>query len=331
MRGAAESSAPPLLACFAATQSTFGTIGCGIANGMVCCALALHDMFILESSRQEECYSQCARTRLWSDPDRLWCNPPSFCCGPPLVLRALHTVDSCSPVIALPCAFVPGSAHPSRTRRTAPHPHRAARSTAAAPAAVAPHCTMPLVGGSLSTYAPAFSNDDKLLCVPCGAAVKLFSVRTGEAVGVLAGADNAAAAATAPAAEASAAGSAASVRADGSHAGHTRTVTAVMPHPSNRVQLYTASLDGTVKLWDLYDQVRTRRHNAPEMPLLFECAGVVSRSHCTLVAFLLCSAELYRDVSDPHRRRREVRSSPDSHHGQGRGRSALLARGSIPP
>lgn len=132
------------------------------------------------------------------------------------------------------------------------HPLRSPPSSAASPA-------MPLVGGSLSSYAPAFSNDDKLLCVPCGTAVKLFSVRTGEAVGVLAGAEPAAASgAVAAAAESTAASSAAAaaVRADGSHAGHTRTVTAVMPHPSNRVQLYTASLDGTVKLWDLYDQVR---------------------------------------------------------------------------
>ena len=124
-----------------------------------------------------------------------------------------------------------------------------------------------LVGGSLSTYAPAFSNDDKLLCVPCGAAVKLYSVRTGEQVGLLAGASDSAVAAAASSASPAAAADTTSVRADGSHAGHTRTITGVMPHPTNRVQLYTASLDGSVKLWDLYDQVRSaavQRHRGAE-------------------------------------------------------------------
>ena len=99
-----------------------------------------------------------------------------------------------------------------------------------------------LVGGSLASYPPCFSGDDKLLCVPCESSVKLFSTATGEQVGCLAGLPI---------------GSDPDLKRkneDGSLAGHTRTVTCVMAHPSNRVQVYTASLDGTMKLWDLYDQ-----------------------------------------------------------------------------
>lgn len=100
-----------------------------------------------------------------------------------------------------------------------------------------------LVAGSLTSYAPCFSGDDKLLCVPCASSVKLYSVSTGEQVGCL---------------QSSPIGSDPdsnlAANHDGSLAGHTRTVTCVIAHPSNRVQVYTASLDGTMKLWDLYDQ-----------------------------------------------------------------------------
>jgi len=121
-----------------------------------------------------------------------------------------------------------------------------------------------LVGGSVCTYASCFSNDDKLLCLPCGNSVKLISARTGNQVGLLPGQDEGEDemqltaqmddGSQAASSIKSNAASPSALRSLPSHAGHRGLVTTVFPHPTNRVQLYTASLDGTIKLWDLYDQ-----------------------------------------------------------------------------
>lgn len=77
------------------------------------------------------------------------------------------------------------------------------------------------VGGNISRYKAVFSLDNKLFFCCVLKTVKMYSVATGENVGSL--------------------------------EGHTSTVVGVVPNPSNHLQVYSASHDGTVKLWDFYE------------------------------------------------------------------------------
>ncbi len=77
------------------------------------------------------------------------------------------------------------------------------------------------VAGNLSLFPLLFSADGKLLFCCVANAVKIFSVKTGEQVVAL--------------------------------MGHSDTVTGVVMNPSNPLQVITASLDGTMRIWDYYD------------------------------------------------------------------------------
>lgn len=43
--------------------------------------------------------------------------------------------------------------------------------------------------------------------------------------------------------------------------GHTNKITRVILNPKNHLQLYTASLDGTIKLWDYNDDILLKTYN----------------------------------------------------------------------
>lgn len=43
--------------------------------------------------------------------------------------------------------------------------------------------------------------------------------------------------------------------------GHSNKVTRVILNPKNHLQLYTASLDGTIKLWDYNDDILLKTYN----------------------------------------------------------------------
>lgn len=76
-------------------------------------------------------------------------------------------------------------------------------------------------GGNLARYFSCFSPDGKILFLCVVSQVKMYSVASGEQVGVL--------------------------------RGHTAAVTGVMPNPKNSLQVYTASHDGSVRVWDFYE------------------------------------------------------------------------------
>ena len=73
----------------------------------------------------------------------------------------------------------------------------------------------------MTLYSCAFSLDLSLLFLPSASLVRVVSLRSGQCVQLL--------------------------------CGHTADVTAVMTNSRNRLQLYSASLDGTVRLWDLHN------------------------------------------------------------------------------
>lgn len=43
--------------------------------------------------------------------------------------------------------------------------------------------------------------------------------------------------------------------------GHRNKITRVILNPKNHLQLYTASLDGTIKLWDYNDDILLKTYN----------------------------------------------------------------------
>ncbi|GLI71536.1 hypothetical protein VaNZ11_016768 [Volvox africanus] len=82
-------------------------------------------------------------------------------------------------------------------------------------------------GGSLSRRPGTLSGDGKLLLCPCGQLVSIYSAVTGQRVGLL--------------------------------VGHTEEVTCVILDPENDNQVYTSSLDATVRLWDYRAGTELRR------------------------------------------------------------------------
>ncbi|KAJ3374548.1 WD repeat-containing protein 75 [Allomyces arbusculus] len=100
--------------------------------------------------------------------------------------------------------------------------------TADADSAAAPVLSLSkVVGGQLSAHPPLFTADSAhFLCI-ASSSIKLFSVRTGQQLRVLSPPDHAQ-----------------------SHQGN---VTALALSPKNPLQVYSASVDGTVRLWDIND------------------------------------------------------------------------------
>src|SRR5690242_13226055 len=84
------------------------------------------------------------------------------------------------------------------------------------------------IAGKLTQYPPVFSlPDGKFLFCPSVCAVHIVSTATAQQVGALRGQ-------------------------------HRELVTAIVPNRSNTFQLYSASLDGTVCLWDYLDGICLR-------------------------------------------------------------------------
>ena len=80
---------------------------------------------------------------------------------------------------------------------------------------------MALRGGLITSRPLCYAADGRHFYAPCGSDVRVYSARSGDHVATL--------------------------------RGHADAVTAVAVDPSNARQLYSASLDGTVKLWRLDD------------------------------------------------------------------------------
>jgi NET1-associated nuclear protein 1 (U3 small nucleolar RNA-associated protein 17) len=76
-------------------------------------------------------------------------------------------------------------------------------------------------GGNITKFPLTYSLDAKILFSCCSNVVKMFGALSCEHVGVL--------------------------------KGHTATVVGVCPNPSNRLQVFSASRDGTVRVWDMSD------------------------------------------------------------------------------
>ncbi|KAI8388924.1 WD40-repeat-containing domain protein [Radiomyces spectabilis] len=86
-----------------------------------------------------------------------------------------------------------------------------------------------VAGGKISEYPIVFTKDSKYFFSCVGSCIKVFSVATGAIVKVLS---------KSPAL-----------------GGHSRQITGIMLNPKNPLQLYSCSLDGTIKLWDFSDEV----------------------------------------------------------------------------
>ncbi|XP_065697099.1 WD repeat-containing protein 75 [Patagioenas fasciata] len=78
-------------------------------------------------------------------------------------------------------------------------------------------------GGRLSSARPVFSADAKYLLCASGDFVKIYSLGTGETLRLM--------------------------------GGHADVVTGVQLNPRNHMQLYSSSLDGSIKLWDFMDGI----------------------------------------------------------------------------
>jgi len=81
----------------------------------------------------------------------------------------------------------------------------------------------------LSDYPVVFTSDSNYFFSCNAKTIRILSVETGQVVRVLSS--------------------------SAEEGGHTDTVTSVMINPKNLLQLYSASLDGTIKLWDFNDAV----------------------------------------------------------------------------
>lgn len=84
----------------------------------------------------------------------------------------------------------------------------------------------------LSDYPVVFTTDSNYFFSCNAKTIRIISVETGQVVRILS----------------------ASVE----EGGHSNTVTCVMLNPKNSLQLYSASLDGTIKLWDFNDAILLR-------------------------------------------------------------------------
>lgn len=107
-------------------------------------------------------------------------------------------------------------------------------------------------GGSVSTHPPVFSLDERFLFCCAGQDIKVVSLNTGETVRLL--------------------------------QSHADTVTSLAVNPQNSLQLYSASINGTILLWDYNDGV------------------VLSVRHHVLSCFFLNGLFPFIDVQDecPH-------------------------------
>eukprot|EP00163_Fabomonas_tropica_P018473 TRINITY_DN3280_c0_g1_i2.p1 TRINITY_DN3280_c0_g1~~TRINITY_DN3280_c0_g1_i2.p1 ORF type:complete len:872 (-),score=171.87 TRINITY_DN3280_c0_g1_i2:83-2698(-) len=91
-------------------------------------------------------------------------------------------------------------------------------------------------GGVIARVPPVFSPDARLLFCASGHVVRVYAVATGALVRVL--------------------------------TGHVRDITNLVIHPRNPLQLYSSSLDGTIRLWDYSDAVLLKTFVVGE-PVLF--------------------------------------------------------------
>ncbi|KAF9173385.1 hypothetical protein BGX21_002483 [Mortierella sp. AD011] len=88
----------------------------------------------------------------------------------------------------------------------------------------------------LSDYPVVFTSDSNYFFSCNGKSIRILSVETGQVVRILS--------------------------ASSEEGGHSDTVTSVMLNPKNPLQLYSASLDGTIKLWDFNDAVLLQTYDA---------------------------------------------------------------------
>ncbi|XP_048834341.1 WD repeat-containing protein 75 [Brienomyrus brachyistius] len=107
-------------------------------------------------------------------------------------------------------------------------------------------------GGSSITFRKAvFTLDSKFLLCPSGDAIKVFSTSTEECVHVL--------------------------------QGHANLITGIVLNPSNHLQVYSCSLDGTVKLWDFTDGILIKTYVVG--PSIFSI--LVSKKHDGVVFLVM--------------------------------------------
>ncbi|KAH7107154.1 WD40 repeat-like protein [Auriculariales sp. MPI-PUGE-AT-0066] len=99
-----------------------------------------------------------------------------------------------------------------------------------------PHVT--LSEGTMNEHAPVFTPDAKYFFAIHGPSVMVYSSATGHIVSTLSAKTSSPSSSTA-----------------NQNPGHTKPVTGVNIHPSNPLQLITASLDGSIKIWDYIDAV----------------------------------------------------------------------------
>lgn len=64
--------------------------------------------------------------------------------------------------------------------------------------------------------------------------------------------------------------------------GHSAEITCVMLNPKNPLQLYTASLDGTIKLWDYNDNILLKTYNV-RSPIQFMVMSQVTPNDAYIV------------------------------------------------
>lgn len=88
----------------------------------------------------------------------------------------------------------------------------------------------------LSDYPVVYTSDSNYFFSCNGKSIRILSVETGQVVRILSS----------------------SVE----EGGHSDTVTCVLINPKNPLQLYSASLDGTIKLWDFNDAVLLQTFDA---------------------------------------------------------------------
>ncbi|KAI9307908.1 WD40-repeat-containing domain protein [Cunninghamella echinulata] len=94
------------------------------------------------------------------------------------------------------------------------------------------------IGGDMSQCPVEFTKDSKYFFSGVGSTIKIYSIQTGSVVKVL----------SKPSVEGA----------------HQDKVTMVLLNPKNHLQLLSASLDGTIKLWDYNDEVLLKTYNVNE-------------------------------------------------------------------
>ncbi|KAG1472336.1 hypothetical protein G6F56_001597 [Rhizopus delemar] len=111
------------------------------------------------------------------------------------------------------------------------------------------------VGGNISRYPVEFTKDSKYFFSSVGSSVKVYSMATGAVVKVLSQTPT---------------------------TGHSAEITCVMLNPKNPLQLYTASLDGTIKLWDYNDNILLKTYNV-RSPIQFMVMSQVTPNDAYIV------------------------------------------------